>query len=180
MSDEPESSSSESSEEESFDLAELRTSRRVSWLLDECIRIPGTSIRFGFDPILGLFPFGGESVATVIGASILGEAGKKGVPFKSLTRMGGNMLVNAGVGTIPVIGDLFSVWFKSNLRNYKMLNAWMESEHGDEKPIGWGSVIVVFLTIAIVLTLNIASWILMSTVILRIYREFTGLVVGMI
>src|SRR6056300_984923 len=118
MSDEPESPPSEPSEEESFDLAELRTSRRVSRLLDECIRIPGTNIRFGLDPILGLFPYGGESVATVIGASILGEAGKEGVPFKSLIRMGGNMLINAGVGTIPVIGDLFSVWFKSNSRNY--------------------------------------------------------------
>lgn len=180
MSDEPESSPSEPSEEESFDLAELRTSRRVSRLLDECIRIPGTSIRFGFDPILGLFPFGGESVATVIGAAILAEAGKKGVPFKSLIRMGGNMLVNAGVGTIPMIGDLFSVWFKSNSRNYKMLNKWMESEHGDEEPGGWGPVIVIFFTIVIVLTLNIVSWIVMSTVILRIYREITGLLVGMI
>jgi hypothetical protein len=116
----------------------------------------------------------------VIGASILGEAGKKGVPFKSLIRMGGNMLVNAGVGTIPVIGDLFSVWFKSNSRNYKMLNTWMESEHGDQEPAGWGPVIVVFFTIAIVLTLNVVSWIVMSTVILRIYREINGLIVGMI
>ncbi|MEM9017938.1 MAG: DUF4112 domain-containing protein, partial [Verrucomicrobiota bacterium] len=49
----------------------LRTSRRVSWLLDECIRIPGTDLRFGLDPLLGLLPYGGEVVATVIGATIL-------------------------------------------------------------------------------------------------------------
>ena len=52
-----------------------RTSRRVSWLLDECIRIPGTNLRFGIDPLLGLFPYGGETVATIIGTLILGEAG---------------------------------------------------------------------------------------------------------
>ncbi|MCG8599722.1 MAG: DUF4112 domain-containing protein, partial [Verrucomicrobiales bacterium] len=99
MPDAPEPSSPDSADEESFDLAKLRTSKKVSWLLDECIRIPGTNIRFGLDPILGLLPYGGESVATVIGATILGQAGKKGIPFRSLLRMGGNMLVNAGVGT---------------------------------------------------------------------------------
>jgi len=65
-------------------------SRNVSWFLDECIRVPGTSFRFGLDPILGLFPYGGETVATIIGTLILGEAGKKGLPVRTLVRMGGN------------------------------------------------------------------------------------------
>ncbi len=139
-------------------LKKARTSKRVSWILDELIRIPGTNIRFGLDPVLGILPYGGETVATIIGATILGEAGKKGVPFRSLIKMGGNMLLNAGVGVIPFVGDAFSFWFKSNSRNYKMLNTYLESEHGDQEPGGWGPVFVVFGIIGIVLLLNILAW----------------------
>ena len=172
MAEETDSSSpSESSSDEIFDLAKLRTSKRVSWLLDECIRIPGTNIRFGLDPILGLIPYGGETVATIIGASILGDAGKKGIPFKSLVRMGGNMLLNAGVGAIPVVGDLFSVWFKSNTKNYKMLSSYLNSEHGEEEPGGWWPVIFVLSVVGIVLALNILSWILMVSLFLWFFQQ---------
>ena len=108
-------------------LQRLRSSKRMSWLLDECIRIPGTQIRFGLDPILGLIPYGGETVASIFGAFILGDAGKKGLPMRTLAKMGGNMVINAVVGAIPGIGDLFSIWFKSNSRNYQMMNivAWI-------------------------------------------------------
>ncbi|MEM7699826.1 MAG: DUF4112 domain-containing protein, partial [Verrucomicrobiota bacterium] len=135
-----------------------RASKRVSWLLDECIRIPGTNLRFGLDPILGLIPYGGEAVATVIGAVVLGEAGKKGLPFKTLIRMGGNMILNAGVGAFPVIGDLFSVWFKSNSRNYEMLNQFLDSEEGQEVRGGWWPLLVVITIIGIVVIINVATW----------------------
>ena len=98
-----------------------RVSRRLSWLLDDCIRIPGTGLRFGLDPLLGLIPYGGETVATLFGAMILGEAGRKGLPLRSLVRMGANMLLNAAIGVVPLVGDLFSFWFKSNARNYNLL-----------------------------------------------------------
>ena len=81
-------------------MRKARTSRKISWLLDECIRIPYTGIRFGIDPLLGIFPYGGETVATIVGTVIIAEAGKKGLPVKTLIRMGGNMLLNAGVGII--------------------------------------------------------------------------------
>ena len=123
-----------SAETRNLILKKARTSRKVSWLLDECIRIPGTKLRFGLDPLLGLFPYGGETVATIVGTIIIGEAGKKGLPVKTLVRMGGNMLLNAGLGVMPVVGDLFSFWFKSNTRNYRLLNAYLESDHGAEEP----------------------------------------------
>lgn len=135
-----------------------RTSRKVSWILDELIRIPGTEIRFGLDPILGILPYGGETIATIVGATILGEAGKKGIPFKTLIKMGGNMILNAGVGTLPVLGDLFSFWFKSNTRNYKMLNTYLDSEEGLEEEGGWGPVFIVFFIILLVLAFNALGW----------------------
>lgn len=159
------------SPDDSDPIQKLRTSKRVSWLLDECIRIPGTEIRFGLDPILGLLPYGGETVATIIGAVILGDAGKKGLPFRTLTKMGGNMLMNAGVGTIPVIGDLFSVWFKSNSRNYRMLNTFIESDEGHEEPGGWWPVLLVIGVIGFVLILNVLSWVFLTAMIVWFYKQ---------
>ena len=155
-------------------LKQLRTSKRISWLLDECIRIPGTQIRFGLDPILGLIPYGGETVATVIGAFILGDAGKKGLPIRTLTKMSGNMMINAGVGWIPVVGDLFSVWFKSNSGNYRMLNTYLESDHGDEEPGGWWPLLLVVSVIGFVLILNILAWIFIMILVTSIYNQLTG------
>lgn len=152
----------------------LRSSKRVSWILDECIRIPGTQIRFGLDPVLGLIPYGGETVATIFGAFILGDAGRKGIPLKTLLRMGGNMLINAGVGALPVVGDLFSFWFKSNSRNYRMLNTYLDSEHGEEEPGGWWPIVLIVCVIGFVLILNILAWVLVTAVIVSIYGQLTG------
>lgn len=155
-------------------LKRLRSSKRISWILDECIRIPGTQIRFGLDPVLGLIPYGGETVATIFGAFILGDAGRKGLPLKTLVRMGGNMLINAGVGTLPVVGDLFSFWFKSNSRNYRMLNTYLDSEHGEEEPGGWWPIIFIVSVIGFVLIFNILAWVLITALIVWGYGQLTG------
>lgn len=155
-------------------LKKARTSRKVSWLLDECIRIPGTGIRFGLDPLLGLLPYGGETVATIVGTVIIGEAGKKGLPVKTLVRMGGNMLLNAGLGVIPVAGDLFSFWFKSNSRNYRLLNTYLESDHGAEEPGGWWPVMLIAGTVGTVLVLNILSWVILANLLLKAYEFLSG------
>ena len=110
---------------------------------------------------MGILPYGGETIATIIGATILGEAGKKGIPLRSLIKMGGNMLLNAIVGVVPFLGDAFSFWFKSNSRNYKMLNTYLDSEDGDQESGGWGPVFVIFLIIGLVLAVNVLSWFLL-------------------
>ncbi len=148
-----------------------KVSRKMSWLLDECIRIPGTQVRFGIDPLLGLIPYGGETVATLFGTMILGEAGRKGLPVGTLARMGGNMILNAAIGVIPVLGDLFSFWFKSNTRNYRLLNTYLESPHGAEEPGGWWPVILILGVVATVFALNILAWILMGTLIFHLWSN---------
>lgn len=142
-----------------------KVSRKMSWLLDECIRVPGTNLRFGLDPLLGLIPYGGETVATIFGTMILAEAGKKGLPVGTLARMGGNMIVNAAIGAIPVAGDLFSFWFKSNTRNYRLLNAYLESPDGAEAGGGWWPILLIFGVVGVVFTLNVLAWVLMGTLV---------------
>jgi hypothetical protein len=104
------------------------TSGFVASLMDDFIRIPATNIRIGLDPILGLFPGLGDTVASLVGLAIINEAGRRGVSRKVLIAMALNILANAAVGSVPVVGDLFSVWFKSNRRNHDLLQKAMSAQ----------------------------------------------------
>jgi hypothetical protein len=96
--------------------------RILAYLMDNLIRVPGTNIRFGLDPIMGLLPGLGDSSAAVVSSLILLQSLRAGVPRIVQVRMALNILLNALLGVIPVAGDLFSVWFKSNQRNYELLS----------------------------------------------------------
>lgn len=90
-------------------------------VLDTTIRIPGTSWYVGLDPLLGLLPGIGDVIANLIGTVILGIATRLQLPRIILARMSLNLLINGTVGAVPVIGDLFSVWFRSHARNAALL-----------------------------------------------------------
>lgn len=135
-----------------------KTSKAIAWLLDECITIPGTNIRFGLDPILGLIPGGGETVSSIVGIFLLGDASRRGIPFRTLLKMGGNVLLNAGIGAIPGLGDLFSFWFKSNTRNFTLLRHYIESPDGKQARGGWWPLLFVLGIVALVVFLNVAMW----------------------
>ena len=89
--------------------------------MDEVIRIPGTKFRFGLDPLLGLIPGIGDTSSALVSAFALIQALRVGVPKILLMRMAGNILVNEVIGIVPVVGDAFSFWFKSNARNYEII-----------------------------------------------------------
>ncbi len=93
----------------------------VARLMDTAFSIPGTKIRFGLDPLLGLLPGLGDTVTALVSALLIAQSARYGVPKVILARMAGNVLLNTAVGAIPVVGDLFSVWFKSNAKNYALL-----------------------------------------------------------
>ncbi len=104
------------------------TSGKIASVMDDFIRIPGTNIRIGLDPILGLFPGLGDMAASLVGVAIIGEASRRGVARLTLVTMALNILANAAVGAIPFVGDLFSVWFKSNRRNHDLLQKALSTE----------------------------------------------------
>ncbi len=93
----------------------------LAQLLDASLTIPGTTIKIGLDPLLGLIPGIGDLISNSIGSSLLFLATKAGVPRIVILRMSLNIVINMVVGAIPVIGDLFSIWFKSNLQNAQLL-----------------------------------------------------------
>ncbi len=100
--------------------------RRLSTVMDNAIAIPGTKIRFGLDPILGLLPGGGDTITGGLSAYIVVEAARMGLPPEVLYKMVGNILLDSFAGTIPVLGDLFDVGWKSNVKNIELLEKHLE------------------------------------------------------
>jgi hypothetical protein len=93
----------------------------LAHLLDDAIHIPGTAIRFGLDPIIGLIPVAGDILTVLCGSFIILTARRLGVPAKDLTRMTYYQLINGLIGAIPVLGDLYSFGFKSHAKNSAIL-----------------------------------------------------------
>jgi Domain of unknown function (DUF4112) len=93
----------------------------IAYIMDEVVRVPGTKFRFGLDPLIGLIPGIGDTSSAVVSAFALIQAVRLGVPKILLTRMALNILVNEMIGVVPVVGDAFSFWFKSNARNYEII-----------------------------------------------------------
>ncbi|BAU64259.1 hypothetical protein STA3757_16300 [Stanieria sp. NIES-3757] len=99
----------------------LHNLRRLSHLLDNAIPIPGTKYRIGLDPILGLLPGGGDTVTGALGAYIVVEAARMGLPKAVLWQMVGNILLDSVVGSVPVVGDFFDIGWKANVKNIALL-----------------------------------------------------------
>jgi Domain of unknown function (DUF4112) len=138
-------------------------------VLDTSIRIPGTSWSIGLDPLLGLIPGIGDVIANLIGTVILGIATRLQVPRIVLTRMSLNLLINGTVGAVPIIGDLFSVWFRSHARNAALLReAALKPDR--ETHADWfyvagiigGTVALLFLMIAVIVWVVFKLWAMIS------------------
>jgi hypothetical protein len=136
--------------------------------LDTTIKIPGTSIYIGLDPLLGLIPGVGDVLANLIGTIILALATRLQLPRIVLARMSLNLLINGAVGAVPVVGDLFSVWFRSHARNAALLReAALKVDR--ETHADWfyvvgiigGTVALLMLMIAFVIWLVIKLWAMM-------------------
>src|SRR5579859_1305841 len=97
------------------------TLHRLEILLDEAFRIPFTRIRFGIDGIIGLVPGLGDVLAGLLSLLIPLAAWIRGVPYITLIRMLTNVSIGLLIGTIPILGDAFDIFWKANRRNYRLL-----------------------------------------------------------
>jgi Domain of unknown function (DUF4112) len=105
----------------------LKRIRQLSQLLDGAIVIPGTKQRIGLDPILGLIPGGGDTLSALLSGYIIIEAARMGLPRKALMQMVGNIVIDTFAGTVPVLGDIFDVFSKANLRNMQIVERHVEA-----------------------------------------------------
>lgn len=103
----------------------------MSRLLDDAVRIPGTDVRVGLDPVLGILPVVGDSVAGLLSAYIIFEGYRADAPATLLAKMVALVAVDTVVGSIPVLGPVFDTFWKANTWNVDMLASHLESATAD-------------------------------------------------
>ena len=100
--------------------ANRSSAEKFSHLMDQAIRLPG-GFRIGLDGIIGLIPGVGDAATGLVSLWLLNEAHRQGLPRRALMRMGGNILIDTTLGAIPVVGDVFDFFWKSNTRNLRII-----------------------------------------------------------
>jgi hypothetical protein len=147
----------------------LELLRRVSTLLDSATTVPGTSIRVGLDPILGLFPGLGDLVSPLFTMGILWQARELGIPRVVQLRMIFNVAIDTLFGLVPVIGDLFDVAWRANDRNMALLDRYAHEEH----PASRGDWLFVILMLAILAGLAVTPLLLVGWILSASARLFS-------
>ena len=107
--------------------------RRLAWLLDSSIPVPGTRFTVGIDALIGLFPVIGDLIGAVLSSFILAEAARLGAARSVLLRMALNIGLESLVGMVPFAGDIFDAAFKANQRNVRLLEHWLERPRKAER-----------------------------------------------
>ena len=123
---------------------------RYSDLLDTKFRIPGTRIRFGFDFLIGLIPGLGDLVGLALSSILMFLMVVRGASGKALALMILNVSVDAIIGSIPVIGDIFDLFFRANKRNLDLYQA--HFDEGKHQGSAWPLVIGVLILLLILMT----------------------------
>lgn len=99
----------------------------LAWLLDNSIPVPGTGgRRLGIDALIGLVPVFGDLVSGGLGLFVVWRGSRMGLPRVVVARMLANSAIDFVIGSIPVIGDAFDLWFKANTRNLGLMRRHLE------------------------------------------------------
>ena len=104
----------------------LERARTFTRLMESVIRIPGTGITIGLDPLLGLVPGFGDAAGAALAGYLVVLAARVGAPGAVVLRMLGNVALDTAAGSLPVLGDLFDFAWKSNSRNLALLERYLE------------------------------------------------------
>ncbi len=123
----------------------LKWVERISGLMDDQFKLPGTKFRFGLDPLLNLIPFVGDISGFLVGAALVLVMAKNGVSRKVVVLMVVNICIDALLGGIPLIGNVFDFYYKSNSRNIKLLKE--HYEEGKHQGSGTGVLLAVFIVL---------------------------------
>ena len=135
---------------------------KIASLLDSKYRIPGTRFRFGLDPIIGLLPFAGDSVTFLISSGLVLIMIRNGASGKVVVKMVGNVLLDTIIGSIPLIGTVFDIFYKANNRNVRLLKEhYEEGKHkgsGLKIIIAVGIIMLLLFFLLIYLTVELIVW----------------------
>ena len=160
---------------------------RLAHMLDDMLHLPGTRMRMGVDPLLGLIPVVGDALATVGGAAILVMARQLHVPWSLLAQMAYNLFKNGLFGSIPFAGDAYSFYFKSNAVNTALILRAVKHGEGESCSLTThpltirdviGLAVLILPTIALVICMSFWFWdhniSYLSILFPRFYQRWEG------
>ncbi|MCA1995427.1 MAG: DUF4112 domain-containing protein [Coleofasciculus sp. S288] len=144
----------------------LRRLRRLSYVLDNAIPVPGTPYRIGLDPLLGLLPGGGDFLGAALSAYIVLEAARLGLPRATLVKMVSNILFETVLGSVPVLGDVVDASWKANAKNVTLVEEHLDIPRQAKPKTDWfflalllGGLLLVVIAVAAV-SIAILGWLL--------------------
>ena len=136
--------------------------KSLSYLLDEQFRFPGTKFRFGIDPLMNIIPVFGDLTGFLISGGLLLAMAKKGVSNKLVVLMCINIFLDSTIGAIPVIGQIFDFFFKSNTRNLRLMSEYYtEGKHqgsGKNTLIVVGIVLLLLFILLVYTLWHVGAW----------------------
>ena len=127
----------------------LKNLNRLARLMDAQFRIPGTDIRFGLDGLIGLIPGAGDLSTFAVSGYMLWIMANNGASGYVLARMTINVLIDALLGSIPLLGDLFDIAFKANMRNMRLMQE--HYEEGRHRGSAWKVIVPVLIILFLVI-----------------------------
>ena len=132
----------------------------LSRVLDTWFRVPGTSIRFGLDGIIGFVPGIGDFLGGLASCIIVLAAFFRGVPLVTIARMVANLGIEVGIGAIPFAGNLFDIAWRANRRNYALLTGSLEEPDKHRRRSWWFlAALCVVLAVLLVLPTLLFAWV---------------------
>ncbi len=125
----------------------------AKWM-DSKFTIPGTNIKFGFDALIGLVPGAGDFATLAISGYMITILARNGASGFVVARMALNIVIDALLGSVPILGDIFDVAFKANIRNMKL----MQEHYVEDRHKGGAWKVIVPVILVLVLVVGTLAW----------------------
>jgi hypothetical protein len=137
--------------------------RRLARLMDSQFRVPGTDYRFGLDGLIGLIPGAGDMTTLAVSGYMLYIMAQNGASSYVLARMAVNVIIDAVIGSIPFLGDLFDFAFKANTRNLRLMEQYYQE--GRHRGSAWKVLLPILLVLVAVVGLIVyGMWQLIAAI----------------
>lgn len=147
---------------------------RLAHWMDSAFRVPGLGFRFGLDALIGLIPGLGDTASSLVSLYILNAARRYGIPRVTVLRMALNIAVDYAFGSIPLLGDVFDVYWKSNKRNVALMREHVLANPRQERRASAGDWLFL-IAVSCGLAVALAGCILISWIVLaRLGQLFFG------